>query len=973
VIVKYQPGWAGGPGDWLPDVADPADLFVMLYDSLPDVTARQRPELAPALWRSSRQEKAAGRRLGDLLEAWYLDHDVQRCAERVQQLACRGSLVRQEVMTVAPSSAAPAVFSALLGLDRALYNVHPGQRGTSMTGLSAMGLRYIRTGRLSTDRVTGALLPRKSPFGSLGGSVLARCFLSVERIPAEVWNGVSHRRLPTHLDIGRRTTSEELRLAAVPLLTRDDLAVSVVTAGTGEPVAFHLVPRDTAHLRERMRSVLGALDRSGAAIAVLPDHTLSPSLLTYWQELLRTTPAPVGTRLKWICVGGGMVDARTPSVSRAIMLDRDLGDIVLAQDKLVPSRLELRQLTLRGMETRHQADLEEADAGSGQVSENIAVGAGFNIVDASIGRVAILSGDQPEHLAPALCHVTHLLRAELPSRLRLEQPVDTPADTSGLVVSSGLLLSGPDPAGPLGGGVICLPPEEGAEQQYGEIIMTTVFQPDELTITSLSSGAEDSRLWQAAGESASHVVGRLRELQGIYLADPGALLRDGAREVEELISRLDPASDPRQVSMAAQLVARINAARGRVTAARDAVNRVISAARSGGAQFLEAEARAVGCQLRCWDDQPLESVIAYVTAELDWARAHGYPYLELTALGVLARANSLLGLSGVATELVHRAAILGEELVLGPDSAELAAQDSTATASVLLTSGDFQEAAAVLDRSDWGLRRIGAEQLCPPVLALSARVRHHMGEREAAHRLLNDCDKRTPPDDVAVQASQRGVRALLLADQGDYIVAEQLARSAVRASDWSERLDVQAQARADLASVLVRSSRRAEAALPAAWALHIYERKGDVVSAAAVRELVPPSEATGDWPFQAEAWVMAAESSLVAGRTAKIGMRLLRQATASAGPRGARAGQPPEVLVTLMAGDAATIRPNGQRLRLPQSGYTETLVFRVTPRASIPLRLQFLVNLYKEGTLLQEMGITMPVLPLESGILSDER
>ncbi|HVB46273.1 MAG TPA: hypothetical protein VNF47_26690 [Streptosporangiaceae bacterium] len=973
MIVKYQSAWAEGAGDWLPPVTDPADLFVMLYDSLPEVTARQRPELDPALWRSSDQENAAGRRLGDLLDSWYMDPDVRRCAERVRELACRGSVTRQEVVTVAPSSAGPAVFSALLGLDRALHNVHPGQRGTSMVGLSAMGLRYVRTGRLNTDRVAGALLPRKSPFGGSGASFLARCFLSVERISAEVWNAVSHRRLPTHVDLGFRTTSEELRLATVPLLTRDDLAVSVTTVGTGQPVAFQLVPRDTAHLRERMRSVLDALDHSGAAIAVLPDHALSASLLTCWQELLRTTPAPVGARLKWVLVGGGIVDAQSPPVSRAVMLDRDLGEIVLAQDKLVPSRLELRQLTLRGMDTQHgQAPQETPVAASDQVSEDIAVGTGLNIVDASIGRVAILSGDQPEDLESALRHVTYLLRAGLPSPLQHEQMVDRQTDTGGLVLSSGLLVSGLDPAGPLGGGVICLPAEEGAERQHAEILMTTAFQPDELTVTSLSSGAEDSRLWQHTGESAWHGADRLRELQRIRFADPGALLRDGMREVEELMSQLDPVSDPRQLAMAAQLAAQINAARGRVTAARSAVNRVISAARSADAQFLEAAARAVACQLCCWDDQPLDRVVADVTAELDWAQAHGYPYLELTAFGVLARANSLLGQSSRATELVRQAAAIGEELVLCSDSAELAAQDSTATASVLLTSGDFREAAAVLDRSDRGLRRIGAEQLCPPVLVLSARVRHHMGEFEAAHRLLDDCGERTPPDDVAVQASQRGVRALLLADHGDYIVAEQLARSAVRASDWSERLDIQAQARADLASVLVRSNRPAEAALPAAWALRIYERKGDVVSAAAVREVVPPGDGLDEWPFHAEAWVMAEEASLVAGRTAKIGMRLLRRATVSAGP-GMRAGRSPEVLVTLLAGSAAMIRPNGQRLRLPESGYTETLVFRVTPRASIPLRLQFLVNLYEEGTLLQEMGVTMPVLPQAPGMRSDER
>jgi hypothetical protein len=973
VTVKYGSPGAGALGDWPSGITDPADLFVALYDALPETAARRRPDLDPALWRSMPTDNPIASRLGSLLDAWYLDPQVQRCAERVREFACQGSVPRHEVAAVAPASRAPAVFSVLLGLDRALHNAHPGQRGTAMAGLSKIGLRYIRTGRLSTGRVAGALLPRKSLSGEAGGSILACCFLSVERIPAETWDVVSHRRLPTYLDIGRRSESEELRLAAVPLLAREDLAVSVITAETGQPVAFRLVPRDTVHLRERMRSVLDALDRSGAVIAVLPDHALSVDLLAHWQALLRATRPPVSSSLKWILVGGGAVDSQAPSISRAILLDRDLGEIVLAQDKLVPSRLELRHLTLQGIDTQEAEPAGEAPAPvSDWIPEAIAAGAKLNILDSGLGRIAILSGDQPADLEPALRHVTHLLRAGLPSQPQFDQLADAPADASGLVLANGLLVSGLAPGDPLSGGVVYLPTGEAAERHNTEIIVTTAFQPDEVTITSLSSGGEDIRLSLHAGGYTSGSAARLRELQRIRLTDQAALLRDGTREVEDLISQFAAVSDSRQVAMGAYLVAQTNAACGRVTAAKEAIDRVITAARSGGAEFLEAEARAMTCYLRYWDDVPLDLVVIEVGTELEWARARGYPYLEATALGVLAQANSLLGLPTTAIALVERAVALGEEFLLGPDSAELAARDSTARASVLLTTRDLAAAASVLDRSDLGLRRIGAEQMRPPILALSARVRHHMGEPEAAHRLLDDCARRASPNDMAVQASHRGVRALLLANQGDYVVAEQLARSAVQASDWSERLDIQAQTRADLASVLVRSNRTAEAALPAAWALRLYERKRDVAGAVAIRELVAPAQGTGDWPFRTEAWVMADETTLVAGRTAEIGMRLLRQATVSA-DCGTGAGQLPEVIVTLMAGNAAIVRPNGQRLRLPDSGYTQTLVFQVTPHAAMPLRLQFLVNLYEEGTLLQEMGVTVPVESPQPGIHPDGR
>jgi tetratricopeptide (TPR) repeat protein len=400
---------------------------------------------------------------------------------------------------------------------------------------------------------------------------------------------------------------------------------------------------------------------------------------------------------------------------------------------------------------------------------------------------------------------------------------------------------------------------------------------------------------------------------------------------------------------------------------------MLSATRSGNAQFLEAQARAIGCQLRFWGDQSLADAAAHVGAELDWAEAYGYPSLAVSALGVLAQANALLGHGGKARDLISRAARLGEELVFGPGSAELAAQDAAAAAQVMLALGDPREAAAVLDRGERALGRIGAAGLRPWLLALSARARHRMGARQQAHELLDYCDPLAPADDVATQAAIRGTRALLLADEGDYFHAERLARSAVKISDWSERVDVQAQARADLATVLVRADRGREAALPAGWALHLFRRRGDVVSAAAVRDLLPDDQ-PGDYrPLRAEAWLMAAEPALVAGRTTEIGIRLHPDTDKPPYSYRARPDQSTEVLVTLVTGGEAAVQPNGRRLRLPRSGPTEPLTFRVTPWSPMPLRLHILINLYEEGTLLHELGVTIPVLRAELGEHSDGR
>jgi tetratricopeptide (TPR) repeat protein len=1026
VIVKYQrgDGDSAEPG-WLPAVEDPADLFVLLYDALPRALTRQRPDLPAGLLSAVPAGDPAVRRIGGLLDSWYLDPKVQRCADLVLELAGQGAIDRKQVGAAAPAGLASAIFAVLLGLDRALAHAHPGQRGTSMRGLSAVGLRYLATGRLSTDHVSGALLPRRSPFDGPGRTLLAASFLSVDRIPGEIWHRIRHCRLPTQFDVGRRAASEEILLAVVPLLASEDLAVSVVRAGAGEPIHFRLEPRDSGHLRERIRGVLDALDHSGATIAALPDHALSPSLLTYWRELLRSSPAPARSKLKWILAGAGRAGPEAPSRSRAVVLDRDLGEVVLAQDKLLPSYLDVCQLTLRGLTTSPIAPVPGSAVEDGppadraekdHVAEDFTAGTELTIADSAIGRIAVLPGEPPGGLTSALNHVTHLFRAEsaagvaLPpseeagpqvaASLEEESAVAAGGESEGqaaraigepawrragdapppgLVLSSSLLLSGLDPGGPFGGGAVALPVEEspaGAGQGWRvQMVTARVFEPDEFAVTAVSPSWADQRLRQLAPGPLSGAGAALRRLVARRLADPEALLRHGERELAALVRGLHPQREPRLVATALYLAARISATRGRLSAAHEALDRAIPAARAGDAQFLEARARALRCLLRWWGDQSLTDVATHAGAELDWAAAEGYPHLMLTALGTLAQAWAHSGVPGV-TGLLDRAAALGEELILCLDSAEVAMHDITAAASVLLTQGDHREAAEVLGRGDWALRRIGAAGLRPPVLVLAARAYHHLGAAEVAHSLLDDCAKLAPGHDVAVQAGTHGVRALILAGQGDYVVAEQLARSAVKVGDLSERVDVQAQSRADLANVLARAGREREAALPAAWALHLYQQKGDLVGTAAIRELTPAAEYAVGQPLRAEAWVMESQPCLIAGRASKIGIRLHARTVppgAAGEPSGTSPGQSPEVLVTLMAAGGATVHPHGQRLRLPRSGHADPLTFEVTPVSPSPLRLHFLVNLYWEGTLLQELGVTIPVRPRQEGYGGDGR
>jgi hypothetical protein len=101
-------------------------------------------------------------------------------------------------------------------------------------------------------------------------------------------------------------------------------------------------------------------------------------------------------------------------------------------------------------------------------------------------------------------------------------------------------------------------------------------------------------------------------------------------------------------------------------------------------------------------------------------------------------------------------------------------------------------------------------------------------------------------EDLFTQAMWRGVRAKILARQSRAGEAEALAREAVRLSEPTDLLTIRGDALVDLAEVLGRWGSAAEADAAAQQGLALYERKGDLVSAAKVRlQLAAGTPATG--------------------------------------------------------------------------------------------------------------------------------
>lgn len=123
-------------------------------------------------------------------------------------------------------------------------------------------------------------------------------------------------------------------------------------------------------------------------------------------------------------------------------------------------------------------------------------------------------------------------------------------------------------------------------------------------------------------------------------------------------------------------------------------------------------------------------------------------------------------------------------------------------------------------------------------VCLLARSLYHLGRDQEASATLAIGEELSASDDTLNQILLPQVRATLLARKGESDSAEMLAREAVTIADQTDWLQVRGDALLDLAAVLALSGRHVEAAIELERALHLYEQKGNLVSADQTRALV---------------------------------------------------------------------------------------------------------------------------------------
>jgi tetratricopeptide (TPR) repeat protein len=161
-----------------------------------------------------------------------------------------------------------------------------------------------------------------------------------------------------------------------------------------------------------------------------------------------------------------------------------------------------------------------------------------------------------------------------------------------------------------------------------------------------------------------------------------------------------------------------------------------------------------------------------------------------------------------------------------------------------LLAGDPARAERELREGYETLERLGETGYLSTVVALLAEAVRAQGRLEEAVQLSEASERASAPDDFDSQATWRNVRARALAQQGALAEAERLARESVALLEPTDFLVNRAESHGALADVLRLCGRPEEAAAALEEALRLYQRKGDLVSAARSRTLLDELETT---------------------------------------------------------------------------------------------------------------------------------
>jgi tetratricopeptide (TPR) repeat protein len=339
---------------------------------------------------------------------------------------------------------------------------------------------------------------------------------------------------------------------------------------------------------------------------------------------------------------------------------------------------------------------------------------------------------------------------------------------------------------------------------------------------------------EAGGDSRHRILALLMRSDVRTFTEPEGSLERLRNVAEQALPELEDARDDRGLARVWAAIAWTDHVAMHFEAAIDGYERAFAHARRAGDERKANEALIqIGIDL-IYGPTPAEEAIRRCKAVLEETSISRWS--EMGFMDALAVHEAMLGSFGAARELVERVRAMTEDLGLARGLPFILRAEHAWIVETL--AGDPAAAEREIRAAFEVLEQMGEKSLLSTHAARLAQTLYAQERYEEAEHYTKISEEAGASDDIGTQVLWRQVRAKALARRGQDGDAEELAREAVALAEPTDALDVRADALVDLAEVLRLGGRTDETKAVLEDAVRLYERKGDVVSAARVRTVL---------------------------------------------------------------------------------------------------------------------------------------
>jgi class 3 adenylate cyclase/tetratricopeptide (TPR) repeat protein len=343
----------------------------------------------------------------------------------------------------------------------------------------------------------------------------------------------------------------------------------------------------------------------------------------------------------------------------------------------------------------------------------------------------------------------------------------------------------------------------------------------------LSEAVERGR---ATGERAVTAYGAVARLNLRLFTTPQKSYEESSLEVEEAIRVFEEVGDAAGTARALGVRGMFRLWQGGTEAAIKDLERAAQYARQVDDRPHEADILRYVLVAILFGPTPVEDALERV--EEIRSRTGTNRTLEVTLLRTRGQLEAMQGNFDSARNLIAQGKALAEELGL---VWMLVGGIPIQAAYIELLAGDASAAERELRPAWEALERLGS---WGDFVAFAYRLADALflqRRDDEALRLTELAEGRASRQDVETAIGWRRVRAKVLARRGEPAEGERLAREAIALAARTDYLHYHAQGVADLAEVLRLSGRSKESAAVAKEAIRLYEKKGNIVAARALR------------------------------------------------------------------------------------------------------------------------------------------